>query len=145
MHPAAEIYFGMSVEQKRMVHIRLCEAALAVWENSLSGQVTYIETVTGSLQTLDWQLPREALASIRAGNDLALIQSRYHEPIVALHDEDLVLPDKAEFAFYAIYNAFRLHVMGDQFDSWLIVNQALATVEPEARESLFLEAVNSVV
>lgn len=144
MYPAAEIYFGMSAEQKRSVHIRLCEAALAVWENSLSGQVSYIETVAGSLQTLDLQLPREALTSIRAGNDLALIQSRSLEPIVALQDEDLILPDKAEFAFYAIYNAFRLHVLREQFDSWLIVNQALAAVEPEVREGLLLEAVNSV-
>jgi hypothetical protein len=55
---------------------------------------------------LDCGLPREALAAGRSGTDAAAIGQRYLEPIAALQDDDLVLPEAAHFSYYAVYNAF---------------------------------------
>ena len=138
MHPAAEKFFAMSKEQQRAVHLRLCEQALGVWQRHYSPgtRPTYQETITGTVQELDVDLPSEALACSRAGKDQAQVQSRYSEPITALQDDDLVLPEQALYAYYAIYNLFRAHVIGVPLDPWLIVNQALSALGPEADVAL---------
>ena len=142
IHPAAQAFMSMSAEQKQTVHLRVCERALEVWEQHFPrGSVfTYRESVAGTTQELDVLLPTEALISIRNGRDLANIESRYREPIAALHDLDLELPDKAEFAYYAIYNAFNLYVCAKPMDEWLIVNQALSSVGENNAVRLFEEA-----
>lgn len=130
MEAAAEAFFAMSAGQRREVHLRLCEHALRVWEQHFPAgrQLQYRESVAGTVQELDVGLPRETLVSIRAGRDLADIEARYGEPIAALQDRDLELWDEAEFAFYAIYNAFQLHVLGKSIEDWLIVSQVLSSI-----------------
>ena len=136
----------MSAEQQRLVHLFLCEHALEVWEQHYppGTRSSYQETVTGTIQELDVGLPREALGSIKKGKDIANIASRYSEPKVALQDDDVKFPEDAEFAYYAIYNAFQLHVVGEKIDTWLIVNQALSTVEPSQVLVALQNAVNHV-
>ena len=69
MNLAAERYFAMSKEQQKCVHIFLCEKALAVWESFIRAHdpLTYRETLCGTTVTVDAQLPRDALASVKAG------------------------------------------------------------------------------
>jgi hypothetical protein len=76
---------------------------------------------------MEVSLPHEALQSARAGQDLALIAFRYQEPIAALQDDDLSFPGPVVFAYYAVYNCFRVHACGEDLDGWLIVNQALSS------------------
>lgn len=145
MHEAAELFLALDCAKKRAACIRLCERALRVWESNFPDgcRVTYQESVAGSTKTLDRGLPREALAAVRAGMDSADIGQRYLEPLAALRDDDLALPEAAQFAYYAIYNAFDRYVRDGKMDEWTIVNQALAsedTNEPGAVLSDVLRA-----
>jgi len=144
MHPAAATFLAMSSEQQRAVHLRLLDHAMAVWEQHFSAVAnpTYIESVAGTTQELDVRLPSEALAAIRERRDQANIAARYRKPIVSLQDSDLVLPELAEFAYYAVYNAFCLHVAGRKIDPWTIVNQVLSAVGEEQAISVLDAAVS---
>ncbi|WP_157616950.1 hypothetical protein [Rhodanobacter sp. Soil772] len=134
----------MSSEQQRTVHLRLLDHAMVVWEQYFSSGAnpTYVESVAGTIQALDVRLPSEALAAIRERHDQANIAARYREPIVSLQDSDLVLPESAEFAYYAVYNAFCLHVVGRKVDPWTIVNQVLSAVGVEQAIPVLDAAVN---
>jgi hypothetical protein len=109
-----------------------------VWQRHYSPgtRPTYQETITGTVQELDVDLRSEAMAYSRAGKDQAQVQSCYSEPIVALQDDDLVLTEQALYAYCAIYNLFRTYVIGVPLDAWLIVNQALSSLGPEADVAL---------
>jgi len=65
---------------------------------------------------------------------------RYREPIVALHDGDLDLPDTIEYAYYSLYNLFRKYTGIEDIDDWLIVNQAISSEADETRWAALLEA-----
>ena len=146
MHPSAQSFLSMPPAAKRLVHLRLCEQALSVWERHFppGSEVIYRESVAGSSQELDVLLPHEALASIRAGKDDFGISQRFQEPLAALHDGDLEIPEDAEFAFYAIRNAFQLHVVGKPTDDWLIVNQACSAVGEARAVEVLQEAIENV-
>jgi hypothetical protein len=146
MHATIEAFMAMSAEQKRSVHLQLCGHALKVWEKHFppGSGLAYRESVVGTLQFLETGLPREALESIREGRDLAYIEDAYGEPIAALYDDDLKLPEPAMYAYYAIYNAFQLHVLGKAVDPLLIVKQALSAVEDHEMTSVFQQALDSV-
>lgn len=131
MHPAAQRYFELSFQLQRRVQITLCEQALLAWESLCNGEIQYTESVAGSLQTLDLALPRDALLAAKSGKAAPEIESRYLEPLAALQDENLVLPPKAEFAFYAIRNLFASAVLNREVDAWLIPNQALSAIGEE--------------
>ena len=143
MDSSASTFLAMSANQQRVVHLRLLERAVSVWEEHYppNSCPTYQETVTGTIQELDVGLPREALTAIHKLCDLANIAGRYREPIVALQDDDLELPDPVEFAYYAVYNAFRLHVLGRDIDPWLVVNQALSAVGLEQASTVLDAAI----
>lgn len=129
MHEAAELFLALDDDKKRTACIQLCERALRIWESNFPDgcRVTYEESVAGSTQILDCGLPREALSAVRAGTDASNIGQRYQEPLAALQDDDLVLPEAAQFAYYAIYNAFERYVRKRKIDEWTIVNQAIAS------------------
>jgi len=139
-------FIAMSAEQKRAVHLQLCGRAVQVWEKHFppGSGLAYRESVVGTLQFLETSQPREALASIREGRDLADIESAYGEPIAALQDDDLKLPEPALCAYYAIYYAFQLHVLRKVVDPLLIVKQALSAVEDHEMTSVFQQAIDSV-
>lgn len=145
MHPAAQSFLSMPPAAKRLVHVRLCEQALGVWERHLppGTDITYRESVAGSSQELDVLLPHEALASIRRGKDDFGISQRFQEPLAALHDGDLEIPEEAEFAFYAIHNAFQLYVVDEPTDDWLIVNQALSAIGVARAVAALQEAIEN--
>jgi hypothetical protein len=102
--------------------------------------IRYADSVVGMRHGVDMRLPHDALRSATAGADLADVDGRYREPIVAMQDDDLVFPDPIKFAYYAVYNCFRRHALGEVIDPWLIVNQALASIDDERSWSQRLTA-----
>jgi len=106
---------------------------LGVWTaySAEHAPIQYIDSVVGMRHEVDARLPHDALRSAQAGADLAEVQQRYREPIAAMQDDDLGFPDPVAFAYYSIHNCFRRHALGEQLDPWLIVNQALASIDDD--------------
>lgn len=131
---------SLPAESRRRFVLALCERALRLWSAYLppGRELRYIESVVGTLQVVDVELPGDALDAVRRGEDIKGIQTRYLEPLSALQDGDLELPDGVEFAFYAIYNAFRRYVLGANVEETLIVKQALAA-SPDAERGSWIE------
>lgn len=147
MPEATELFLALDGAKKRAACIQLCERALRVWESNFPDdcRVAYQESVAGSIQILDCGLPREALAAARAGTDAADVGQRYLEPLAALQDDDLVLPEAARFAYYAIYNAFDRYVREREIDEWTIVNQALASAGTHDPGAVLSDVLREVV
>jgi hypothetical protein len=131
---------GLDGTSRCAVQLALCRHALGVWEAYLGGYgpVEYVDSVVGLHHSIDSALPRDALASVEVGVDRAGVGQRYLEPIAALQDDDLELPDHVELAYYAIYNLYRSAVEGAAIDDWLIVNQALSAEEEPAMWRILL-------
>jgi hypothetical protein len=64
--------------------------------------------------------------------------------LVALQDDDLRLPEKAEFAYYSIRNLFVAKVLRRPIDPWLVVNQALSAIGEDKGIAALEDAVRSV-
>ncbi|HMO59293.1 MAG TPA: hypothetical protein PKA05_13240 [Roseiflexaceae bacterium] len=128
MHHLATIFMRLDPPQKRLVQIHVCRNALQVWEAYVRQHAPfeYVDSIVGMQHRVDTDLPRAALIAVLTRADAGVIARRYAEPIAALHDDDLVLPDHIIFAYYAIYNLYRKYIEGRGIDDWLIVNQALA-------------------
>lgn len=120
--------------RRRAVLLALCRHALGVWEAYLQheGRIEYVDSVVGLYHCVDSALPRDALASVEAGVNQTDVAHRYLEPMTALQDDDLKLPNHLELAYYAIYNLYRSAVEGAAIDDWLIVNQAPSAEEDPA-------------
>jgi len=129
MSDGAELFFRLSAAQRRAVQDVLVEHALARWKAFAQeeGPIRYWETVCGTPHTLDANLPGDAIAAVRSGEGAASVAERYLEPIAAMQDDDVRLPEAVEFAYYAVYNYFRRYAMQQELDDWLLVNQALSS------------------
>jgi hypothetical protein len=140
MTSPAERFLSLSGRQLRAAHMALAEHALERWRAyaSARGPMRYRETVAGTVQAVDADLPADAMRSARAGRDEARVGERYREPIAALQDKDWELPEPVGFAYYAIYNAFGKYAAGRPVDDWLIVNQALSSEQDPAQRALVL-------
>jgi hypothetical protein len=131
MHSDAQAFLELSSPRKRKAHTYLAQIALRKWEEfSKSGSVprSYIESVAGTNQSVDFDLPRKAFDCVIGGLDASEIQKQYGEPICALQDDDWALPEEAVYAYYAIYNLFRKYALSEPIDDWLIVNQSLSSL-----------------
>lgn len=141
---AVEEFYALTPEQRRSVHFILCQNALNKWSayaKSLD-KIEYVESVVGTLQEVDKQLPFDSFETAKIGFDFRNVGERYPEPIVALQDNDLAFPDNIVFAYYAIYNLFKKYAENEAIDDWLIVNQALSSeMDSEAREPLLINAI----
>ncbi len=137
-----ELFEQTSATKRREVLLKLCENSLIVWELAASKLETthYTESVCGSTQKIDLQLPRDAFVSIKHGGDIEDITKRYSEPIAALHDDDLAFADEVEFAYYCIYNAFKRYGAGKEVSELLILNQALSSL-PSSELDAAIEGV----
>ncbi|MBL8513552.1 MAG: hypothetical protein JNJ55_06140 [Betaproteobacteria bacterium] len=134
---------SMESELKRNVLLELCGAALSVWEQGFKGasNPSYQESVTGSVQLVEIDLPRHALREIVDLKSNCGVCERYREPIVALQDMDWELPDHLELAYYAIYNAHRRYRLNEAIDERLILQQALSSLPVEKCEATFQAAM----
>lgn len=138
-------FFALNPEQWRAVHFILCEHALEKWNSyaNAHSHMEYVESVAGTWQKVDKQLPFDSLASARQGVDFQNIAERYREPIVALQNDDLSFPDDVTFAYYAIYNLFKKYVQKEDIDDWIIVNQALSSEnDSDTWNSLLNQAIH---
>jgi hypothetical protein len=144
MHPSAQRFFAMHDEDQKKVQIRLCQRALEVWESLVPDDLSYRESVLGSKQTFDAKLPRMAFDSVLSGLDNQNLDALYREPLTALQDDDIRLPDKAEFAYYSIRNLFVAQVLRRPTDPWLVVNQALSAIGEDKAMATLEDAVRSV-
>jgi len=144
----AKEFHSLPPEQRRFVHISLCESALAKWLEYIEacGPIQYTETVCGTRQVVDGDLPRRALDAVRKGWDNDHLADMYLEPIVSMQDGDLEFPDAIEYAYYAIYNLYQKYIDNQAIDDWLIVNQAIsAEVDENMWSPLLADAIELAV
>lgn len=136
----ADRFLSLSAGQRRVVHELLAEHALGRWRAHAEsrGEIRYPETVCGTVQAVDADLPGDALESVRSGQGIAAVAERYSEPLAAMQDGDLCFPDSIQFAYYAIYNFFRRYGKQDDVDDWLLVNQAISSEENVERGTAVL-------
>jgi hypothetical protein len=141
MKSLREQFLQLDDDARRQVHFCLCKNALSRWQELAASRRTirYYESVAGTRQEVDKQLPADAFNSATQTKDIANVKDRYVEPIVALQDEDLEFHEQITFAYYAIYNLFRKYVLNADIDDWLIVNQALAAEQHEDTMAMVLE------
>ncbi|MBI2333520.1 MAG: hypothetical protein HYU84_15425, partial [Chloroflexi bacterium] len=85
----ADEFFELNSERRRLVHFVLCEYALEKWNLYVTAfdKFEYVETVAGSHQEVDKQLPFDAFKAAKQGLKSRNIAKRYQEPIVAMQDE----------------------------------------------------------
>ena len=142
MSSLREEFMALVPGKRRVVHLALCEHALAEWTayTRSRGEITYSETVCGTSQAVDAAVPKDAFESAEQRRDVANVHERYREPIVALQDGDLAFPGAIEFAYYSVYNLFRKYTSIEDVDDWLIVIQALSSEPDETRWALLLAA-----
>ena len=132
MEDLVATYLSLSPGRQKVVQMALLEHALQAFEGAYPrhGRTEYFESVCGTRQQFDHSLPSDAIWCITVSKDVANAGARFGEPICAMQERDIELPERLAFAYYSIYNAFRLHVGAEPIDPWLVVNQALA-VYPE--------------
>jgi hypothetical protein len=148
MATPAQRFRELSPARRRFVHDTLAQYALGRWQAFAESRkgIVYYETVAGTRQVVDKRLPADALAAVRTGEGIDDVATRYQEPICALQDEDLSLPDTVEFAYYAIYNYFRRYALKTEIDDWILVNQALSSEADEwAWIPLLLRAIEGAI
>lgn len=143
MHPVAQSYLKMDPADQKKVQLLLCERAREVWEALVPPNLKYHESVAGSEQVFDVQLPRRVLHAVLSGRDDRDLDLSYREPLAALQDDDIALPKRAEFAYYSIRNLFVEHILHRPTDPWLIINQALAAIGEDRAVPAFEQAVRS--
>jgi hypothetical protein len=142
MKSLADDFLALQPDQRQAVHFLLCSHVLDRWQQYIRAQeqLSYVESVVGTYQEVDQDLPADAFESAQLGADLKAVRQRYREPIAALQDDDLEFPPHIEFAYYAIYNLFRKYAQLEEVDDWLIVNQALSAESDGAKQTALLAA-----
>ena len=142
METLAKQFHDLPVDRRRKVHLFLGEAALRKWRKYCSAhrRIGYVETVCGTRQSVDIELPADACQAAREGRDNKNVAARYQEPITAMQDDDLIFPEPVEYAYYALYNLFNKYAARESVDDWLIVNQALSSEEDESKRVGTLES-----
>ncbi|WP_139167297.1 hypothetical protein [Chromobacterium sphagni] len=144
MNSVVEQYFKLNPESQRNVQLFLCEVALEVWEKLIPENFIYRESVAGTSQIFDVTLPRKALDSVDSIELMHQVYGCYREPIVALQDGDVEFSEKAEYAYYAIYNFFLSSLHRTSSDPWLIPSHVLSAVGIEEAERTLELAINSL-
>ena len=141
---AFERYKALSKAQQREVHLAVAEQAERYWRAHVEEEnfTEYMECVVGTIQALDWSLPADAIDVVRRGIDDKSVGGRYIEPIVSMRDDDLYFGDRFDFAYYGVYNLYRLY-LGTFDDDWLIVNQSISAFPSVDEGVAFLKEVLS--
>ena len=142
-----ERFLALSPPERRVVHELLVEQALARWKAHAGkeGEIRYRETVTGTEQIVDAGLPEDAVRAVRSGEGVDAVNRRYGEPSTALQDSDLSFPEPVEFAYYAILNYFRKYALQRDVDDWVIVNQAVSSLDERKWEDTLRSAIEKAL
>lgn len=133
-HPAIVTFNGLPADERRKALTRLAQLSQQVWHEftARKGRIRYRDSVVGMSHELDQSLPDRAIEAIVGLGDSKTVADGYLEPVAALQDMDLELPERVEFAFYAIYNLFRKYCQHEQIDESLILKQILSSLPGEA-------------
>ncbi len=144
MKHLANQFFALHREQRRLVILHLAKRSLQTWKQQFpeGTDLQYAESITGSMQTVELNLPEDAINEIENSDFDACVEERYQEPIVALHDMDWALPEQAELAYYGIYNAHRLLKQQATVEEKLVLNQLLSALPESVIEHALQEALN---
>lgn len=144
MKHLADQFFSLGSEQKRLAILLLAKRALHSWRNHFpeGAHLQYQESITGSTQIVELNLPEDAIKEVESSTFDAGVAERFKEPIVALQDMDLELPEQAELAYYGIYNAHRLFKQQANIEEKLVLNQLLSALPDDLMEKSFREAIN---
>lgn len=113
-----EFFLVLDHEGKRAVHFYLCDHALKIWSLFVSNfdDLVYIESIVGTRQVVDKQLPYHALEAARQSIRNDDIAWRYLEPFAAMQDGDLEFPEIITYAYYAVYNLFQKYAQNQPVD-----------------------------
>ncbi|MFX0101377.1 MAG: hypothetical protein ACFFCS_17515 [Candidatus Hodarchaeota archaeon] len=114
-------------EDKRLKALyKGCQMALSVWKDyTRDNTIQYIDSLVALEHVVENDLPMDAMNAIKSHidgkepKDVEEIDRRYREPITAMQDYDwystdefdlmdLHFPQHVEYAYYSIYNLFRL-------------------------------------
>jgi len=144
MEDLAATYLALAPDRQKAVQMILLERALLAFESSYPrhGTTEYSESLCGTSQKFDHSLPSDAIWCITVSEDVANVWVRFGEPICAMQEGSFELPEPLDFAYYSIYNAFRLHVRAQPIDPWLVVNQALSVYPEQAMVSALANAID---
>ena len=142
MDTLAKQFHDLPVDGRRRVHLFLGETALSKWRAycSVHRRNDYVETVCGTHQSVDIELPADACQAAHEGRDSKNVAARYLEPIAAMQGDDLTFPAPVEFAYYAMYNLFNKYRARKSVEDWHIVNQALSSEVDVSKRVATLEA-----
>lgn len=141
MRKLAADFHELSIAEKRHAHLCISEYALSKWYEYCASRppISYVETVCGTHQTVDTELPAAAFCAACEGNDSRDIAHRFLEPISAMQENVLTFPEPIEYAYYALYNLFRKYAEQKDVDDWLIVTQVLSIEVSESQWRPLLE------
>ena len=133
MEALRERFLALPPAARRAVHDQIIDQAVARWiaYARREGPIRYRESVVGTEQVVDVDLPADAIAAVRSGVDAASVDRRYGEPMAALQDGDLVFPDPVAFGYYGIRNYFGTYALHEEVDDWLLVTQAGSSEKDE--------------
>ncbi|AKZ64474.1 hypothetical protein F506_19050 [Herbaspirillum hiltneri N3] len=143
MKQLANQFFSLSAERRRVAFLFLAKRALDSWQIHFpkDSHFEYREAVTGSTQILEIDLPLNAIKEIESITFDVSVTSHYREPIAALQDGDLELPEQVEFAYYGIYNAHQLLRKSTSIKEELILSQLLSALQSGAAEQALHDAI----
>jgi len=146
MNLTLEKYHSLSIGKQKEVQIFLCELAYKKWLHYLTKNniKTYVESVCGTKQKIDKNLPFDAIQAVKEKNYTTDISSRYLEPITAMQDLDLEFPNEIEFSYYCVYNLFEFYITKKEIDSCIIINQALSALEKDEILDNLQNAINHI-
>ncbi|KZM38923.1 hypothetical protein OA92_02800 [Marinomonas sp. SBI22] len=146
MHPVAKKYFDLTLDDQKLVQVELCIKVYRLWLDYVSenGICEYQESVAGTIQTIDYSLPKDAIEAVKNGIDTLNVAERNQEPAAALQDNDLAFTDDMEMAYYSIYNLYQYHIAHKLDVSWVIVNQALSAYGKKDTVAIFGQAIENV-
>ncbi|WP_426113845.1 hypothetical protein [Massilia sp. PWRC2] len=93
-----------------------------------------------------------AVGVVQSGQDGQAFDALYREPLAALQDDEVALPEKALFvaliaalfAYYAIRNLLTAHALHRPLDRSLVIDQALAAISEEDAVRVLGTAVRDV-
>ncbi|MFJ9532766.1 hypothetical protein [Herbaspirillum sp. NPDC101396] len=143
MKQLARQFFLLSTEKRRVAFLFLAKRALDSWKMHFpkDSHLQYRESVTGSTQIVEVDLPLDAIKEIESITFDASVANRYREPIAALQDGDLELPEQVEFAYYGIYNVHQLLRQSVSIKEELILSQLLSALQSGVAEQALRDSI----
>lgn len=148
LHYLVKKFHSLNEQEKKNVHILLCEHAVQQWNQYVKENqyIKYTDSVVGLNHVVDNSLLEDALKSVKCNVDSSDVESRFEEPIAAIDDDDLILPEHIRSSFLALYNLFEKYALSHSVDDSVILNFAVSSEENEDLwDDLFLNSIKAII